>query len=130
VGTLRPSPTHPATQDSTGVVHISRRHKQLKVPPEALTFFFGQQLSIWNHHEKIPVQEQMTKVPPEALAKFVAQPVTMWNYYENCQVQEHIKKKTPEAMPNFNSIAIHLNLPSISTEKRPRYSSVAADIIK
>jgi hypothetical protein len=83
-----------------------------------------------NHQENFQVQEQMTKVAPAALAKSADQPVTMWNYYENCQVQEQIKKKTPEAMPNFHSIAIHLNLPSISTEKSPRYSSVAANITK
>jgi adenine C2-methylase RlmN of 23S rRNA A2503 and tRNA A37 len=71
------APPPPATQDSTGVVHISRRRKQLKVPPEALAKFLGQQLSIWNHHEKCPVQEQMTKVALEALAKFAAQPVIM-----------------------------------------------------
>jgi hypothetical protein len=55
--------THPpATQDSEGIVHISRRRKQkfgkesnpgqkqtLKVPPEALTIFWGQQLTMWNH---------------------------------------------------------------------------------
>jgi hypothetical protein len=70
---------------------------------------------MWNHHEKCPVQEQMTKVAPDALAKFAAQPVAMWNYYENCKVQEQIKKKTPEAMPTFHVIEIHLNLPSIST---------------
>jgi hypothetical protein len=56
--------------------------------------------------------------------------VTMWNYYVKCQVQEHLKEKTPGAMPNFLSITIHLNLPSSSKEKSPRYSSVAADIIK
>jgi hypothetical protein len=52
----------PATQDSAGVVHISCRRKQkfgkesnygqeqtLKVPPEALTKFVGQQLTMWNH---------------------------------------------------------------------------------
>jgi hypothetical protein len=136
--------THPpATQDTAGVVPISQRRKQkfgresnpgqeqkLKVPPEALANFFGQQLTMWNHYEKCAVQEQMTKVAPEALAKFAAQPVTMWNYYDNCQVQEQIKNKTPEAMPNLLSIAIHLNLPSISTEKSPRHSSIAADIIK
>jgi hypothetical protein len=85
---------------------------------------------MWNHYKKCPVQEKMTKVAQKALAKFAAQPVAMWNYYENCQLQEQIKKKTPEAMTNFLSIAIHLNLPSISTEKSPRYSLVADDIIK
>jgi hypothetical protein len=85
---------------------------------------------MWNHCDKFPAQEKMIKVAPEALAKFPARPVTMWNYYENCQVQEQINKKTPEAMPNFLLIKMHLNLPSISTEKSPRYSSVADDIIK
>jgi hypothetical protein len=133
----------PATQDRAGVVHISRLRKQkigersnpnqeqtFKVPPEALAFFLGQQLNKLNHYDKCPAQEQMIKVSPEALAKISARPVSMWNYYENCQVQEQMNEKTPEAMPNFLLIAIHLNLPSISTEKSPRYSSVAADIIK
>jgi hypothetical protein len=106
------------------------REQTLKVPLEAFTIFLGKQLSMWNHHKKCPVQEQMTKVAPEALAKFAAQPVTMCNYYENFQVHEQIKKKTPDAMSNFHSISIHLNLPSISTDKRPRYSLVTADIIK
>jgi hypothetical protein len=72
----------------------------------------------------------MIKVAPEALAKFPARPVTMWNYYENYQVQDKINKKSPEAMPNFLLVTIHLNLPSISAKKSPRYRSVAADIIK
>jgi hypothetical protein len=136
--------THPpATQDNTGVVHISRRHKHKlgkesnpgqaqthKVPPEALTTILGQKLSMWNHHEKNPMQDQMIKVAPEALAEFAAQPVTILRYYENCQVQEQIKNKTLEAMLNYLSIKNHLSLPSISTEKNPRYSSVATNIIK
>jgi hypothetical protein len=72
----------------------------------------------------------MIKVALEALAKFPARPETMWKHYENCQVKEQINKRTPEAIPNFLIIKIHLNLPSISTEKISRYSSVAADIIK
>jgi hypothetical protein len=85
---------------------------------------------MWNHQEKYPVQEQTNKVAPEALDKCAARTVTMWNYYVNCQVQEDLKEITPEAMPNFLSITIHLNLPSRSKEKIPRFSSVAADIIK
>jgi hypothetical protein len=85
---------------------------------------------MWNHYEKCPAQEQMIKVALEALTKCMAQKLTMWNYYENCQVQEHINKKAPEAMPNFLLLAIHLYLPSISKEKSPRNTSVAANIIK
>jgi hypothetical protein len=72
----------------------------------------------------------MINVAPEALENIPAQQLTMWNYYENCQVQEKTNKKRPEAMPNFLLITIHLDLPSIITKKSPRYSSVAADIIK
>jgi hypothetical protein len=85
---------------------------------------------MWNHQEKYPVQEQTNKVAPESLAKFAAWPLTMWNYDVNCQVQEHLKEITPDSMPNFLSITIHLNLPSSSKEKSPRYISVTADIIK
>jgi hypothetical protein len=136
--------THPpATQDSAVLVHNSRRRNQQfgkegnpgqvqthKVPPEALAICVGQPLTMWNHQETYPVQEQTTKVAPEALVKCVARPVTMWNYYVKFQVQEHLTEKTPEAMPNFLSIKIHLNLPSSSKYKIPRYSLVAADIIK
>jgi hypothetical protein len=64
--------THPpAMQESAGVVHNSRRRNQqfdkegnpgqvqtYKVPLEALTIFLGQPLTMWNHQEKYPVQEQ------------------------------------------------------------------------
>jgi hypothetical protein len=107
---------------------IKNKHSRYRRRPSR--FFLGQQLTMWNNHDNCLAQEQMIKVAPEALAKCPARPVTMWNYYENCQVQEKINKKRPEAMPNFLLITIHLNLPSISTKKIPRYNSVAADIIK
>jgi hypothetical protein len=75
--------THtPATQDSTGIVHNSRRCNQqsdlesnfgqvqtYKVPPEALAIFMGQPDTMTNNQEKYSVQEQMNKVAPEALEK-------------------------------------------------------------
>jgi hypothetical protein len=136
--------THPpATQDSTGIFHNSRRRNQqfdkegnsgqeqtYKVPPEALTIFVGQPETILDNQEKYMVQEQTNKVAPEALAKISDRPATMWNYYVKCQVQEHLKEITPEAMPNCISITIHFNLPPRSKEIIPRFSSVAADIIK
>jgi hypothetical protein len=133
----------PATQDSTGIAHNSRRCNQqfdtegnygqvqtYKVPSEALAIFVGQPETMSNNQEKYLVQEQMNKVAPEALAKLSNRPVTMWNYYVKCQVQEHTKEITPEAMPNYLSITIHLNLSPGSKEIIPRYSSVAANIIK
>jgi hypothetical protein len=133
----------PAMQDSAVIVHTSHRYNQQfgkednpgqfqthKVPPEALSIFLGQPLIMWNHQETYPVQEQTTKVAPEALTKYAARPVTLWNYYVKYQIKEYLKEKTLEAMPNFISIIIHSNLPSSSKEKSPRYSFVAADIIK
>jgi hypothetical protein len=93
--------THPpATQDSTGTVHNSRRRNQqfykegnfgqvqtYKLPPEALTICVGQPETMLNNQEKYTVQEQANKVAPEALAIFSDRPVTMWNYYVKCQVQ-------------------------------------------
>jgi hypothetical protein len=132
----------PATQDSTGIVHNSRRcNKQSdsesncgqvqkhKVPPEALAIFLGQPDTMTNNREKYSVQDQTT-VAPEAIKLFLNRPVTMWNYYIKCQVQEHTKEIKPEAMPNYLSIKIHLNLSPSSKEKIPRFSSVASDIIK
>jgi hypothetical protein len=129
--------THPpTTQDSTGIVHNIRRCNQQsdlesnfgqvqthKVPPEALSIFMGQPDNMTNNREKYSVKDQTTKVAPEALEKCSTRPVTMWNYYVQCQVQEHTKEIKPEDMPNYLSITIHLNL-------CPRFSSVAADIIK
>jgi hypothetical protein len=133
----------PATQDSTGIFHNSRcRNRQFdkernsgqvqtyKVLPEALAIVVGQPETMSNNQEKYTVQEQTNKVAPEALAKISDRPVTMWNYYVKCQVQEHTKEITPDAMPNYLSITIHLNLPPSSKEISPRFSSVAADIIK
>jgi hypothetical protein len=124
VGDATPPPTPPATKETAGVVHISRRHKQkfgedsnpnqeqtFKVTLEAIANFLGQQLTMWIHYDNCPAQEQMIKVALEALAKFPARPVTMWNYFDNCQVQDQINKKRPEAMPNFFLIIIHLHLP-------------------
>jgi hypothetical protein len=133
----------PATQDSTGIVHNSRRYNQQfdkegnseqvqihKVPPEALAIFMGQPDTMTNNREKYLVQDQTDKVAPEALDFFSNRPVTMWNYYVQCQVQEHTKEITPEAMPNYLAIKIHLNLSPSSKDTMPRFSSVAADIIK
>jgi hypothetical protein len=83
--------THPpATQDSTGIVHNSRRCNQqfdkegdsgqvqtYKVPLEALAVFLGQPETMSNNQEKYTVQEQVNKVAPEALAKFPDRPVSM-----------------------------------------------------
>jgi hypothetical protein len=136
--------THPpATQDSTGIVHNSRRCNQQsdhesnfgqvqthKAPPEALAIFMGQQDTMTNNREKYPLQDQTTKVAPEALGFFSNRPVTMWKYYMQRQVQEHNKEITPKAMPNYVSITIHLKLSPSSKETIPRFSSVAAAIIK
>jgi hypothetical protein len=136
--------THPPlTQDSTGIFHNSRRCNQQsdsesnfgqvqthKAPPEALAIFIGQQDTMTNNREKYPLQDQTTKVAQEALDFFSNRPVTMWNYYVQRQVQEHNKEITPEAIPNCLSITIHLNLSPSSKETTPRFSSVAADIIK
>jgi hypothetical protein len=76
--------THPpTTQDSTGIVHNSRRCNQqfdtesnygqvqtYKVPPEALAIFLGQPETMKNNQEKYSVQEQTNKVAPEALDFF------------------------------------------------------------
>jgi hypothetical protein len=136
--------THPpATQDSTETVHNSRRCNQQsdpesnfgqvqthKAPPEALAIFMGQQDTMMNNRDKYPLQAQTTKVVPEALDFFPNRPVTMWNYYMQRQVQEHNKEITPEAMPNYLSITIHLKLSPSIKETIPRFSSVAADVIK
>jgi hypothetical protein len=75
--------THPpATQDSTGIFHNSRRCNRQsdsesncgqvqthKVPPEALAIFMGQPDTMTNNQEKYLVQDQTTKVAPEALKK-------------------------------------------------------------
>jgi hypothetical protein len=90
----------------------------------------GQQDTMTNNREKYPLQAQTTKVAPEALIFFSNRPVTMWNYYVQRQVQEHNKEITPEAMPNYLSITIHLKLSPSSKETIPRFSSVAANIIK
>jgi hypothetical protein len=136
--------THlPATQDSTETVHNSRRCNQQSGPernfgqvqthkasPEALAIFMGQQETMTKNEEKYLLQAQATKVAPEALAFFSNRLVTIWNYYVQRQVQEYNKEITPEAMPNYILITIHLNLSSSSKETIPRFSSVAADIIK
>jgi hypothetical protein len=90
----------------------------------------GHSDTMTNNREKYSVQEQTNKVAPEALEKNSNRPITMWNYHVKCQVQEHNKEITPEAMPNYLSITIHLNLPPSSKYTIPRFSSVAADIIK
>jgi hypothetical protein len=90
----------------------------------------GQQGTMTNKRDKYPLQDQTTKVAPEAFDFFSNRPVTMWNYAVQCQVQEHNKEITPEAMPNYLSITIHLKLSPSSKETIPRFSSVAADIIK
>jgi hypothetical protein len=136
--------THPPkTQDSTETVHNSRRCNQQsdpesdfgqvqthKAPPEALPIFMGQKGTMTNKREKYPQQDQPTKVAPEALDFFPNRPVIMWNYAVQRRVQEHNKEITPEAMPNYLSITIHLKLSPSSKETIPRFSSVAADIIK
>jgi hypothetical protein len=136
--------THPpATEDSTETVHNSRRCNQQsdpesnfgnvqthKAPPEALAIFMGQQDTMTNNRVKYPLQDQTTKAAPEALESFSNRPATMWNYSVQRQVQEHNKDITPEAMSNYLSIKIHLNLSPSSKETIPRFSSVAADIIK
>jgi hypothetical protein len=136
--------THPpAMQDSTETVHNSRRCNQQsdpesnfgqvqthKAPPEALAIFMGQQGTMTDKRDKYPLQDQTTKVAPEALDFFSNRPVTMWNYAVQRRVQEHNKEITPEAMPNYLSITINLKLSPSSKETIPRFSSVAADIIK
>jgi hypothetical protein len=76
--------THlPSTQDSTGIVHNSRRCNQQsdsesnfgqvqthKVPPEALAIFMGQPDTMTNNREKYCLQDQTPKVAPEALNFF------------------------------------------------------------
>jgi hypothetical protein len=74
----------PATQDSTGIVHNSRRCniqsdsesnfgqvQRHKAPPEALAIFMDQQDTMTNNREKYPLQDQTTKVAPEALTNFL-----------------------------------------------------------
>jgi hypothetical protein len=90
----------------------------------------GQQDTMTNTQEKYPLQDQTTKVAPEALDFFLNRQVTMWKYYMQRQLQEQNKEITPEAMPNYLSITIHLKLSPSSKETIPRFSSVAADIIK
>jgi hypothetical protein len=136
--------THPpATQNSTENIHNSRRCNQQsdpesnfgqvqthKAPPEVLAIFMGEQGTMKNKREKYPLQDQTTKVAPEALDFVPNWPVTMWNYAVQRRLQEHNKEVTPEAMPNYLSIIIHLTLSPSSKETIPRFSSVAADIIK
>jgi hypothetical protein len=136
--------THPpATQDSTESVHNSRCCNQQsdqdrnfgqvqthKAPPEALAIFVGQQGTMMNKRDKYPLQDQTTKVALEALDFFSNRPVTMWSYDVQLRVQEHNKEITPEAMPNYISITIHLKLSPRRKETIPRFSLVAADIIK
>jgi hypothetical protein len=136
--------THlPATQDSRKTVPNSRRCNQQydlesnfgqvqthKAPPEALAICTSQQGTMTNGRDKYLLQDQTTKVAPEALASFSKQPVTMWNYAVQRRVREHNKEVTPEAMPNYISITIHLKLSPSSKDTIPRFSSVAADIIK
>jgi hypothetical protein len=136
--------THPpAMQDSRETAPNSRRCNQqsdpesyfgqvktYKAPPEALAIFTGHQGTMTNKREKYPLQDQTTKVAPEALRNFSNRPVTMWNYAVQRRVQEHNKEITPEAMPNYLSITIHLKSSPSSKETIPRFSLLAADIIK
>jgi hypothetical protein len=136
--------THvPAMQDSRKAVANSRRFNPQsgpkrdfgqvqthKVPPEALAIFTLQQGTITNEREKYPLQDQTTTVAPEALAIFSDWPATMWTYAGQRRVKEHNEEVTPEAMPNYLSITIHLRLSPSSKDTIPRFSSVAADIIK
>jgi hypothetical protein len=132
-----------ARQDSRKTVPNSRRCNQQsdpesnfgqvqthKAPPEALTIFTSQQGTMTNGREKYLLQDQTTKVTPEALNFFLNRSVTMWNYAVQRRVQQHNKEITPEAMPNYLSITIHLKLSPSSRATIPRFSSVAADIIK
>jgi hypothetical protein len=144
VGVETAAHTHlPATQDSRKAVSNSRRCNpqsnpnsnfgQLqthKVPPEALAIFTLQQGTITNEIEQYPLEDKTTTVAPEALAKFSDRPATMWTYAGQRRVKEHNKEVTPEAMPNYLSITIHLKLSSSSKDTIPRFSSVAANIIK
>jgi hypothetical protein len=74
---------HPATQDSTGIFHNSRRCNQQydsennfgqvqthRVPQEALSIFMGHKDTMTNNREIYPLQDQTTKVAPEALEFF------------------------------------------------------------
>jgi hypothetical protein len=136
--------THlPATQDSRKAVPNSRRSNHQsdpernfgqvqthKAPPEALSIFTLQQGTMTKGREKYPLQDQTTTVAPEALAKFSDRPATMWTYAVHRRVKEHTKEVTPEATPNYLSITIHLKLSPSSKDTIPRFSSVAADIIK
>jgi hypothetical protein len=83
-----------------------------------------------NGREKYPLQDHTTKVTPEALANFSDRPATMWNYAVQRRVKEHNKEITPEAIPNYLSITIHLKSSPSSKDTIPRFSLVAADIIK
>jgi hypothetical protein len=136
--------THPpATQDRRKTVPNSRRCNQPSDPesnfgqvqphkasPEALAILTFQQGTMTNGREKYPLQDQTTKVAPEALTIISDRPATMWTCAVQRQVQEHNKEITPEAMPNYISITIHLKLSPNITDTIPRFSSVAADIIK
>jgi hypothetical protein len=144
MGVEAASHTHPpATQDSRKAVPNSRRCNQQSDPesnfgqvqthkalPEALAIFTFQQGTMTNRREKYPLQDQTTTVAPEALANVSDRPVTMWTYAVQRRVKEHNKEVTPEAMPNYLSIKIHLKLSPSSKDTIPRFSSVAADIIK
>jgi hypothetical protein len=136
--------THlPAMQDGRKAVPNSRRCNQQsdpesnfgqvqthKAPPEALEIFTFQQGTMTNGRETYPLQDQTTTVAPEALAIFSDRPATMWTYAVQRRVKEHNKEVTPEAMPTYLSITIHLKLSPSSKDTIPRFSSVAADIIK
>jgi hypothetical protein len=126
----------PAMQDSTETIHSSHPESNFgqvqthKAPPEALAIVMGQKGTMTSKRETYLLQDQTTKVAPDALDFFPNRPVTMWNYAVQRRVQEHNKEITPEAMPNYLSIIIHLKLSPSSKETIPKFSLVAADIIK
>jgi hypothetical protein len=133
----------PTTQDRRKTVPNSRRCNQRSDPesnfgqvqthkalPEALAIFMSQQGTMTNGREKYPLQDQTTKEAPEALVIFSDRPATMWTCAVQRQVQEHNKEITPEAIPNYLSLTMHLKLSPSITYIIPRFSSVAADIIK
>jgi hypothetical protein len=83
----------PATQDSTGIVHNSRR--------------CNKQFDTESHSGQV----QTYKVPPEALAILLGQPETRTNNQENYSVQEQTNKVTPEAFEKkFESVDYHVEL--------------------
>jgi hypothetical protein len=133
----------PAMQDSRKAVPNSRRCNQQSDPesnfgqvqthkaqPEALEIFTCQQGTMMNGRETYPLEDKTTRVAPEALANFSDRPATMWTYAVQHRVTEHNKEVTPEAMPNYLTITINLKLSPSSKDTIPRFSLVAADIIK